>query len=49
MKRTDKDIVNCGDIICIAGLTKASVADTICDISYQNPLKATQLILQQCQ
>ncbi|NSW98726.1 translational GTPase TypA [bacterium] len=43
MKRTPVDIVNCGDIICIAGLTKASVADTICDISYQNPLKTTPI------
>ena len=43
MKRTPVDVVNSGDIICIAGLTKASVADTICDISYQNPLKTTPI------
>ena len=43
MNRTPVNVVNSGDIICIAGLTKASVADTICDISHENPLKTTPI------
>ncbi len=43
MNRTPVNVVNPGDIICIAGLTKASVADTICDISHENPLKTTPI------
>lgn len=35
--------VNAGDIICIAGLTKASVADTICDPSVTEPLESTPI------
>ena len=31
--------VHAGDLICIAGLTKASVADTICDPSVTEPLQ----------
>ncbi len=41
--RTPVNIVSSGDIICIAGLTKASVADTICDISYEKALKTTPI------
>ena len=35
--------VHAGDIICIAGLTKASVADTICDPSVTEPLASTPI------
>ncbi|PPR25166.1 MAG: GTP-binding protein TypA/BipA [Alphaproteobacteria bacterium MarineAlpha9_Bin4] len=34
---------NAGDIICIAGLSKSSVADTICDNLLDIPLKATKI------
>ena len=37
------DEVHAGDIICIAGLTKASVADTICEISVSEPLASTPI------
>jgi len=45
-KSTDKvpvDRVEAGDIICIAGLKQASVADTICDTSIVTPLKSTPI------
>ncbi len=32
-----------GDIVSIAGLEKASVADTLCDISISNPIKSTPI------
>ena len=32
-----------GDIVCIAGLSKSSVADTICDKIVTSPLKATAI------
>lgn len=35
--------VHAGDIICIAGLTKASVADTICDPAEDTPLSSTPI------
>jgi GTP-binding protein len=35
--------VQAGDLICIAGLTKASVADTICDLSVDQPLQSTPI------
>jgi len=35
--------VHAGDIICIAGLTKASVADTICDNAVNTPLESTPI------
>ncbi len=35
--------VHAGDIICIAGLTKASVADTICDPCEKTPLESTPI------
>jgi GTP-binding protein len=35
--------VHAGDIICIAGLTKSSVADTICDPSVIEPLQSTKI------
>jgi len=45
-KSTDKvpvERVEAGDIICIAGLKQASVADTICDTSIVTPLKSTPI------
>ena len=35
--------VTAGDIVCIAGLSDASVADTICDMSVNEPLKSTPI------
>ena len=32
-----------GDIVCIAGLEKASVSDTLCDISVDTPIKSTPI------
>jgi len=37
------DKVNAGDIICIAGLSKSSVADTICDDTISIPIHATAI------
>jgi len=45
-KSTDKvpvERVEAGDIICIAGLKQASVADTICDTSIFTPLQSTPI------
>ncbi|MDB9971813.1 translational GTPase TypA [Alphaproteobacteria bacterium] len=37
------DQVNPGDIICVAGLAKTSVADTICENSVDTPMKSTPI------
>ena len=37
------DMANAGDIICIAGLSKTSVTDTICDDLLDVPLQATAI------
>ncbi len=45
-KGTNKQAIEtayAGDIICIAGLSKSSVADTICHSSLNTPLKATSI------
>ena len=42
-ERVIVDKVQAGDIICIAGLTKTSVADTICDPSVNEPLFSTPI------
>ncbi len=42
-KRVPVDEVHAGDIICIAGLTKTSVSDTIGDPSVTEPLKSTPI------
>lgn len=42
-ERVPVDEVHAGDIICIAGLTKASVADTICDPAVGEPLQSTPI------
>ena len=41
--RIPVDTVTAGDIICIAGLTEASVADTICNIDVAEPLQSTPI------
>lgn len=41
--RVPVDEVQAGDIICIAGLTEASVSDTICDPSVTEPLQSTPI------
>lgn len=41
--RVPVDEVHAGDIICIAGLKEASVADTICDPSVSAPLESTPI------
>jgi GTP-binding protein len=41
--RVPAEEVHAGDIICIAGLTKTSVADTICDPSVTQPIQATPI------
>ena len=41
IKRLPITEAEAGDIICIAGLEKASVADTICDISVNTPIAST--------
>ena len=42
-ERIPVDKVSAGDIICIAGLTNASVADTICDASVMVPIQSTPI------
>ncbi len=42
-ERVPVDVVNVGDIICIAGLTKASVADTIGAPSLETPITSTPI------
>ena len=42
-KRVPVDEVVAGDIICIAGLTKCSVADTICNSSISLPIQSTPI------
>ena len=42
-KKVPVNQVFCGDIICIAGLTKASVSDTICNINVTTPLKSSPI------
>ncbi len=42
-QRVPVDAVQAGDLICIAGLTKASVADTICAPEVTEPLASTPI------
>jgi len=42
-RKVPVDQVFCGDIICIAGLTKASVSDTICNNNVTAPLKSSPI------
>jgi GTP-binding protein len=41
LNRVPVDVVEAGDIICIAGMTTATVADTICDPSVTEPVRST--------
>ena len=43
IKKLPVDEVHAGDIICVAGLTKTSVADTIGEISLLDPMKSTPI------
>ena len=43
MKKIPVDEVNTGDIVCIAGLSIASVSDTICATDVTQPLKSTPI------
>ncbi len=42
-KRVAVKEANAGDIVCIAGLTKSSVSDTICNPSISNPVKSSPI------
>ncbi|MBT6232217.1 MAG: GTP-binding protein, partial [Nitrosomonadales bacterium] len=42
-KKIVVDEVNTGDIVCIAGLTEASVADTICSTEVDQPIPSTPI------
>lgn len=43
IQKVPAQLVEAGDIICIAGMTAASVADTICDMSVTEPVPATPI------
>ncbi|HNQ92677.1 MAG TPA: translational GTPase TypA [Alphaproteobacteria bacterium] len=43
IQKVPADTVQAGDIICIAGMADASVADTICDLSVSEPVPATPI------
>ncbi len=40
LQRVPVDRAEAGDIVCIAGLTTATVADTLCDLTVEAPLRA---------
>ena len=40
VKRTGIEEAKAGDIVAIAGMSKATVADTLCDLSVEKPLKS---------
>ena len=40
LERTAVDLVEAGDIVAIAGVTDATVADTLCDVSIDTPIPA---------
>ena len=42
-KKIVAEEVNTGDIVCIAGLTNASVADTICAVEVEKPIASTPI------
>ncbi len=43
INKVPAETVQAGDIICIAGMSEASVADTICDLSVTEPVPATPI------
>jgi len=40
LSQTAIDVAEAGDIVTIAGMTKATVADTLCDVSIETPIPA---------
>ena len=40
LDRAPLDVAEAGDIVAIAGITRASVADTLCDVAIERPLPA---------
>ena len=42
-KKVPIEIGEAGDIVVVAGLEKANVADTICDLEVHDPIKATPI------
>ena len=42
-KKVVKESISAGDLVCLAGLKEASVADTICDSQINNSLSATPI------
>ena len=42
-KKIATSVVSAGDIICVAGLTKTSVSDTICDVTINKPIDSTPI------
>ena len=48
-KKVPIEVGEAGDIVVVAGLEKANVADTICDLEVNDPIEALQLILLLCQ
>ncbi|MCB9987222.1 MAG: translational GTPase TypA [Rhodospirillales bacterium] len=43
LDRVPVEEAEAGDIVCIAGMTKATVADTLCDLAVEAPLPATPI------
>ena len=43
LKRTGIDIAEAGDIVTIAGFSKATVADTLCDLTVEEPIPSTPI------
>ena len=42
-KKIATNAVSAGDIICVAGLTRTSVSDTICDVTINEPIGSTPI------
>ena len=42
-KKIATNVVSAGDIICVAGLTRTSVSDTICDVTNNEPIDSTPI------
>ena len=42
-KKIATNAVSAGDIICVAGLTRTSVSDTICDVTINEPIDSTPI------
>lgn len=48
LERVPADEVRSGDLVAIAGLTKATVADTLCDTAVEEPLSAQPVDRRPC-